>query len=393
MEKIAVKQKSAMERAARRKVRFWKVLHAPARLAMWLVFGYKSVLCNPQSTPFLVYANHVTDLDPILVGCSFRERLSFVAGENVARMGILSGIIRRYAEIIERVKGTTDSAAAMQVLRTLKRGIPVCMFAEGNRSFAGRTGYIHPAAAKLAKMARVPLITYRLEGGYMTTPRWSLKMRRGKMSGAAVRIYSAEELKEMSVEEIAAAIDRDLYVDAYAVEPPIAYRGAKLAERLESMLYLCPNCHGVDTLHSKNDRFFCTCGLSMRMNPYGRFEGESLPFSHPGEWDAWQTEQMKKIGTELTVSDGGQSLYRLNLEDHSLTFVTEGEMRLSADGFSLGTFSATLREMDGIGLVQREKLVFGCNGENYVIRSENPRCGRKYYDLYHVLKPNGMNTP
>ena len=376
------------EKAQKRKARFWRTWRPFAAWLMRLVYGYRTESFTPPGQPYLLYANHVTDLDPVLVACTFPEQMAFVAGENVQRMGVLSGIIRRYGNIVERVKGTTDSAAAMQILRTLKSGLPVCMFAEGNRSFAGKTGYIHPAAAKLARMAKVPLITYRLEGGYLTTPRWATHLRKGRMHGAVVHVYPFEELRAMTNEQVQAVIDRDLYVDAYAAEP-IAYRGRKLAERLETMLYDCPKCHGIDTVTSRNDTVTCTCGMTLRMNRFGRFEGESLPFAHPGEWDEWQSEWMKMHHDGLSFADADMTLERLDTETHSVNEVAHGTMTFSKEGFAVGDFSVPFAKLEGMALVQRDKLVFSAERQNYTVRAKKPYCARKYCDLYRLYKEEG----
>lgn len=387
METITRQKKTEVwEKEQKRKARFWRTWRPLASWVMRLLYGYRTETVTPPSTPYLLYSNHVTDLDPVLVACSFPEQMSFVAGENVQRMGILSGIIKRYANIVERIKGTTDSAAAMQILRTLKSGLPVCMFAEGNRSFAGKTGYIHPAAAKLARMAKVPLVTYRIEGGYMTTPRWATHHRKGRMRGFVVHVYPFETLRAMTNEEVQALIDRDLYVDAYAEDPPIAYRGRKLAERLETMLYVCPSCHGIDTVTTKNDTVRCTCGMEYKMDRYGRFKGETLAVAHPGEWDEWQTEWMRAHKETVSFSDTDMTLFRLDTETHRLTEAARGDMTFSKEGFGVGDFFVPFSGLEGMGLVQRDKLVFSAERQNYVLRSPTPYCARKYYDLYRLLK-------
>lgn len=373
---------------ARRQRRFWKTWRTPVKAVLKSRFLYDCKTESVPDGPFLLYVNHVTDLDPLFVAASFSDPLVFVAGETVHRMGLLSEIIRRYAATIDRIKGSTDTTAALTILKALKNGRRVCMFPSGNRSFCGRSAEIPLASAKLAKIAKVPLLTYRIEGGYMTSPRWADRMRRGHMRGRIVRVYTPQELAVLSVEELHRGITNDLYEDAYASEPT-PYTGKRLAERLETMLYLCPRCGCVDTLKSRDDTFFCTCGLSMRLNAYGRFEGEAPPFLHPGAWDDWQQERMRILaasaGEAPVFSDEGQQLYRIG-DDHKLLPVTAGTMQMSGTTFSLGRFAAPLDRLEGFALTQQEKLTFSMGGEHYVIRSDHPRCGKKYYDLFRYRK-------
>ena len=368
--------------------RFWKMWRLPVKGLMKLRFGYSCMTEDVPDGAFLVYANHVTDLDPVFVGCSFSSPLTFVAGEAIHRMGLLSKVVKRYANTIDRYKGSTDSACALQILRTLRGGTPVCMFPSGERSYTGKSTDIYPVSAKLAKSAKVPLITYRITGGYLTSPRWADTMRKGKVHGEIVRIYTPQELSLMSADELLSNITRDLYEDAYAAEP-VRYRGKRLAERLETMLYLCPKCGRADTLKSADNRFSCSCGLSLTLNEYGRFEGENAPFAHPGMWDEWQQGMMRSIAStasdKAVFTDQGQLLYKLGKE-HELIPVSAGEMSMSGTTLSLGSYSVPLSKLEGFAMTQQDKLSFASAGENYVIRSDHPRCGKKYVDLYRYLK-------
>ena len=370
------------ERAYQRQRRTYRTLYKPAKLLMEGLLNYSYTLGPKIEGPCLILSNHVTDFDPILVGLSFPEHMYYVAGENVMRMGFLSKLVTRYASVIQRVKGTTDAEAALQILRTLRKGRNVCMFAEGNRTFTGETLPIAPATAKLVKMARSTLITYRLTGGYLSTPRWSTHRRKGRMTGAPVGVYPPEELKKMSEAEISDLLKRDLYENAYETQSkaPVAFRGKALAETLETALYLCPRCHRIDTLHSRGDRFSCDCGLTMTLDQFGFFQGEDLPFKTPLEWDRWQTGEMEKLakglGDEPAFSDEGQTLNRKE-DDHSLTPLTTGPMALYRDRLTVGDRT-----------IQRQGMVFSTADGDFAITAERLRCVRKYQTLFEFLKGN-----
>ncbi|MBQ2035688.1 MAG: hypothetical protein II218_07240, partial [Peptococcaceae bacterium] len=80
----------------------------------------------------------------------------------------------------------------------------------------------------------------------------------------------------MKPAEIEAILKRDLYEDAYARqrETPIAFKGRKLAEGMETLFFLCPNCGKVHTLVSKGSTVSCTaCDFSVRYLPTGFIEG------------------------------------------------------------------------------------------------------------------------
>ena len=379
------------ERAYQRQRRTYRTLYKPAKLLMKGLLNYSYTLGPKIEGPCLILSNHVTDFDPILVGLSFPEHMYYVAGENVMRMGFLSKVVTRYASVIQRIKGTTDAEAALQILRTLRKGRNVCMFAEGNRTFTGETLPIAPATAKLVKMSRSTLVTYRLTGGYLSTPRWSTHRRKGRMYGAPVGVYPPEEIKKMSEAEIADLLARDLYENAYETQrkAPVAFRGKALAETLETALYLCPKCRRIDTLHSQGDRFFCDCGLSMTLDEFGFFRGDGLPFKTPLDWDKWQTGEMERLaetmGEEAAFSDEGQTLNRKE-DDHSLTPLVTGTMALYRDRLTVGDLAFPLRDLRGIGLIQRQGMVFSTADADYAVTAPRLRCVRKYQTLFELLK-------
>jgi len=344
--------------------------------------------------PALIVANHNTDLDPVFVGMSFTDRMTFVASEHVFRAGFVSKLLTAAFDPISRSKGSTDALAALSILRRLKRSESVCLFAEGNRSFNGVTGPVFPATGKLAKASRASLVTYRFSGSYLTTPRWGKGIRRGGISGEVVNIYSPDQLRKMTDDEINAAIAADLHEDAFERQKTEKrmYRGRRLAEGLEYALYICPKCGRVGTLKSEGDRFFCSCGLSVTYDVYGLFVGEEVPFENVRDWDAWQSEQLEKIAKtslqqpEKTVfSDPDQKLYRLG-DNHSVTLVTEGTLAISAATLSVGDVQFPLADIADMALCGRARIVFSVGAEQYEINNKPPCCGRKYESLLRKLK-------
>ena len=379
------------ERAYERQRRAYGVMFPLARVLMGWLLNYRATPGPQVDGPCLVLSNHVTDFDPILVGLSFPRHMYYVAGENVMRMGFLSKIVARYASIIQRVKGTTDAEAALQILRTLRKGRNVCMFAEGSRTFTGETLPIAPATAKLVKLSRSTLVTYRLTGGYLSTPRWSAHRRKGRMTGGPVGVYSPEQIRGMSEGQVLELLQRDLYENAYETQAkaPVAFKGKALAETLETALYLCPGCHRIDTLHSRGDRFWCDCGLAMTLDEFGFFRGERLPFSTPLDWDRWQEGEMEKLadglGEEAAFSDENQTLNRKEA-DHRLTPLVTGTMALYRDRLAIGDRVFPLKALRGIGLIQRQSMVFSTADGDFAVTAPRLRCVRKYHTLFEYLK-------
>lgn len=358
--------------------------------------GYSCPVCDPACGPMLVVSNHNTDFDPIFVGMSFKDHMYFVASEHIFRWGLISRLLDHVFSPIARLKGTTDAQAAMQIMRRLRAGQNVCLFAEGNRSFNGVTGPIFPATGKLARAAKASLVTFRMQGGYLLTPRWATERRHGTVTGRLVHVYSNEELKKMTDAQIEAAIENDLREDAFERQKAemCPYPGKRLAEGLENALYICPKCGAIGKLKGSKNDFNCACGFSVRLNEYGFFAGEDLPFENVRDWDAWQNEQMTGLvenaiqsPDDQLFSDEDQRLMRLS-EDHGMTEVAFGKLAASANGISVGDTFIPFEEISDMALVGRNNIVFNAGTVSYEIRAKKRFrcCGRKYLTLYHTVK-------
>jgi len=384
-------KKSDKDRALLRHRRIYRLFRAPCKLVMRILFSYKSKTEKEPDGPFLLLANHTMGIDPIVIGCSFKSHMYFVAGEHVYRMGWLSRFLGSCFAPIQRVKGSTDASAALAIIRALRRGANVCLFPEGNRTFTGKLMPIHPATAKLIKSCGATILTYRIIGGYLSTPRWSEKRRRGRLEGRLVGTYPAEQIRKMSGDEINALLVRDLGEDAYTEQKaaPIAYKGKRLAEKLETAIYLCPRCGGIETLKSENNRFYCGCGLNMTIDACGFFRGEALPFHNPDEWDDWQEAELRRLAETLgdgeAFGDDGQILYEQN-DDHTLTKVSEGRLSLYKDRLVLGDKTIPLDKISSIEVVLREDVVFTAGNVHYAVASDHVRSGRKYVTLFKYLR-------
>lgn len=367
-------------------------------------FGFSFEKVVPKNSPYIVLSNHTTNWDPLFVGMSFPKHMYFVASEHIFRLGLLSTLLNTFLAPIMRVKARTETRTAINILKALKSGCNVCMFAEGSCSWNGETGPITSATAKLIKHSKVPLITYRLEGSYFTLPRWAKTIRKGKVRGYHVHEYTLDELSAMTEEEIEKAIRDDLYVNAYAdnKKSPIMYRGKRLAESLETVLYICPICGKMGTLRSSGNKIECSCGLSLRFNEYGYFEstsGDKPPFDTILEWDKWQSTQTEKKadyfrglpGNIPITTDEEQLLYEFEVGG-STKLIGKGRLSLYCDKLVLEDNSTgkknifPLHKISDMALIQRTLLSFTVEGKNYYeIRSKFPRSGLKYLRLCNCL--------
>lgn len=391
-----------MDKYKRHKI-LWKIIRFIASPILRPIYKYSCQLAPKLESPYLVLSNHNTDLDPGLVALSFPQQMYFVASEHVYRAGFASKVLRYAFEPIAKRKGTADTVTVMKTIRALREGKNVCLFPEGQKSFDGRTGQINIATGKLVKASKASLITYKLEGGYFTTPRWGYGIRKGKMYGSIVNIYTKEDLDKLSPEEITDLIKKDLWEDAYQrqSENPIAYKGKNLAKGLQHAFCICPKCKKIDTISSIKNKVFCTsCDFSATIDKFGYFD-ESCKFKTVAQWEDFQQEELKSFveSKNKEISDSlfenkNATLKRVKAE-HQEEVVGCGTFAMFTDKFTFTTIQDEKKEIlelphqeiVDISMYGKQGLVFSdTKGNYYELTSKEIMNVRKYIFCFKFLK-------
>ena len=336
---------------------------------------------------YIVLSNHTTDYDPVLVAASFKRYMYFVASEHITRWKLAYKFLSYCFAPIIRYKGTTATTTVAEMLKMVRQGKNVCMFAEGARSWDGVTAPISPATGKVIKSARCGLVTYRLEGGYFVSPNWSgSNLRRGRLYGAPVKVYTADQLKEMTIDEINEAITRDLYDDAYArqMAEPVRYKGKNLAERMENLLFICPECGGIDSLHSKGDTVSCShCNYTFRYNEYCMLEGGR--FQTVRDFAVWQAKEVEKAAAEgvvYTACSGTLS----TVAKSQATSLDSGMISLSATELRCGETVISLADIADMAMHGKRAIVFSTQEAYYELIPSEEVASLKFHLLYKAYK-------
>ena len=339
---------------------------------------------------FLLISNHVTNYDMLLIGLTLRAHMYFVSTEHIFRLGLLSRIIRFLVDPIPIAKGGSTSGAVLEILRRLKAGCSVGLFAEGNCSWDGRTIAFPEATGKMVQRSKAPLVTVRIKGGYFSHPRWAYTNRKGPLSCEVMGIYGPEQLAGMKPAEINRLIAADIGEDAYAaqLEDPKPYTGKALNRGLENTLLVCPKCGRLRTIRSADDNFFCGCGLAGRYDEYGMLSGSGFSFRTIRDWEDWQRDYFAALpdpGRDDTpyASDDGMILYTVG--GHRMKKTAAGKLTCSDRGLRFGDLEFPFADMADLAVRLHGTVTFSMkDGAYYELKrsDKSDYSGRIYKCLF-----------
>ena len=301
-------------------------------------------------------------------------------------------IIHFSCHYFSTVKGGQAAGAVMEILRRVKEGGSVALFAEGNCSWDGRTASFAPATGKMVRAAGVPLVTCRIRGGYFAAPRWAFTGRKGPVSLEITHIVPPEDLKKMKPEEINALIADGIGEDAYETirTQKNRYPGKRLAEGLENVLFVCPRCRRFDTIRSSGSGFSCSCGLKGCYDERGMLTAEGSELDTIREWDAWQKAFLKQLPAEKLPAAEDGDMQLLKIDGHSRTQAAAGPLRMDAQTLSLGDFSIPVSDIVSLDVRLRGTVSFLTRDGGYYemkkLEKKQGYSGRKYQLLYQRLQ-------
>ncbi len=371
----------------KRHVFFYKLLVPLTTLFCRIKFGYTYEKAKDLPENYIVLSNHVTDYDMLFVGASFRRQMYFVGSEHIARWKFLFKLIDYAFAPIMRYKGSVASSTVLEILRKVKKGENVAIFAEGVRSWDGRSSPILPSTGKMVKKAGCGLVTYRITGGYFASPMWSTSnTRRGYVHGAPVRVFTAEQLKAMSVDEINEVIRQDLWEDAYErqLKDPKPYKGKRLAEPFENLLHVCPECGAMDTISSRDDTISCSaCGHSFTYDEYGMLHGTK--FDTVRDLCDWLRDQTAAhVAENITYSTPAVTL--LTVDNHIETPICTAPLSMNREFLRCGDVEIPMASISELANHGRHAIVFTSGTNYYEILTGDNYNALKYFFYYHACK-------
>lgn len=323
-------------------------------------------------TPAIILCNHGSFIDFIYAAALLRKyKPNFV----VARLYFYD---KRLSRLLRTVGGfpksmfAIDPESTKNCIRVLKDGGVLAMMPEARLSTAGRFEDIQKGTYSFIKKSGVPVYTIKFNGDYFADPKWGKGFRRGAVVEAEMDIlYTAEEIAQLSLEQIQKGVEERLYYDEFewlAERPNIKYRARRMAEGLENILTVCPVCGQKHTITTEKYKIFCEkCGYLTSLDNRYSFTGD-FRFENLAQWYDWQKALLQKeISENKDFALISPVSLRLPSKGKGLTrSAGQGVCTLSRSGLQYcGTKDGETVELS-FSIESIYRLLFGA-GENFEI--------------------------
>ena len=323
--------------------------------------------------PSIVLCNHGAFIDFAYTGTLLKkESPNFV----VARLYFYHKLANRALRAIgcfPKSMFANDIDSAKNCLRVIKSGGVLAMMPEARLSTVGKFEDIQDSTFAFLKKMGVHVYTIKLCGDYLAKPKWSKGLRRGALVEATLDLlFTPEQLAEMDVAEIKEKTEAALYYDEFAwlmEHPELRFHSRYMAEGLENILTLCPECHSHCSFTTKGKRMTCeSCGLEVEIDDRYKFNADA-PFENFALWYDWQVARLREkfeADEDFKLTASVELRHASRNGKHLLDLAGKGECTLSREGLTyIGTDFGEQVEKH-FAAEQIYRLLFGA-GEDFEI--------------------------
>ena len=384
----------------------WFLRGVLRRIFQWLfrLEAENSELFQTLKPPFVVMPNHQSAVDPFFVNVFVPAPIHYVVSDSNFRSRLLSfglGLVGS----IPKTKAVSDLETVKNIVKVkAKKGI-IGIYPEGQNTWDGATLRILSATAKMLKSLKIPVVVAKVQGAFLSMPRWARRLRRGRVRITYFQGFSVDELKRLSTEEIGDKLEEYLFHDEFAFQERVnwQFRSKRRAEYLEIVLFRCPECRSMNSLASEGNTLECIhCGYRVTMAPNGFFrrsEGH-LHFDTLLAWNRWQTDELRglldensRYFREKPVFTEGDVLLEKGFKSLPLRSLGAGSLELYSDRLCFvdeatgRRWDFSMGEIEGVNVQNNENLEFYHRESLFRIKNRNRRGNSyKYYAAVRHLR-------
>ncbi len=154
----------------------------------------------PKDTSFIFASNHISNLDPFIIGISRWRRYSYMAKDSLFKKKLVGWFFHNVGAFpIKRDK--SDLRALREALKRLKAGCPLILFPEGTRGAGNREKKPQAGIGFLANKSNKPVLPVYIVGSDKALPNGAKWLRRHRITvtiGKPIHLSDKQTYPEIS---------------------------------------------------------------------------------------------------------------------------------------------------------------------------------------------------
>lgn len=157
----------------------------------------------PTEGGVLIAANHISYLDPPLIGSILPRRVTFMARKGLFEIPVLGWMIKSAAFPVNRER--TSPSTIKETVRRLKGGELITIFPEGRRSDSGKLMDAKRGVGMIVSLSKVPVVPTLIVGSEKALPvdaKWLKRARIIVECGKPIYYNSIEGIENFSGQEL-----------------------------------------------------------------------------------------------------------------------------------------------------------------------------------------------
>ena len=353
-----------------------------------------------EKGPCIIIQNHLSRFDHYFISKAlFPMKFTYLVAYNEFFRTGQSTFLKLF-RCIPKKNSVPDITSYKLLYKLLKSGGKVVIAPEGFTSVDGKNHPIVPGTGKMFKNIGVPIYFAKIEGQYLSATKTCTDIRKGMNFVTISKLYTPEDLNNLTSEEIEDQIN-DLFTrDEYLWQKEKHYlwkSKGRICKDLEDLCYRCPKCGKIYHMKSYGTRLECTeCKNGTTMDDYYDFH----PYENsiiPETPSAWSDFERQEIIKEIRQDQNYEFIEEVKLgvlpKDHIVkgggTSEIKGEGRLIINHTGLHYIGTKDNEPFNIDLNYKEfHTVLGSADFSYFFIYKNG----EYFDFFPKLRRCGFHV-
>jgi 1-acyl-sn-glycerol-3-phosphate acyltransferase len=163
------------------------------KVLSWLYFPFTAYQTRkiPRRGAFILASNHISNLDPVVLGICSVRRLNFMAKIELFK-GLLGFFLTNLGAFPVK-RGESDFGAMREALRRLKDGRVILIFVEGTRRIGNEPSKAQAGVGFLAMKSGVPIVPVYVEGTNQVMAPGTKFFKRGRVFATFGEPFSVKD--------------------------------------------------------------------------------------------------------------------------------------------------------------------------------------------------------